>query len=84
MAINPNLKKIEVELLTERFIIRGFIFVPANIRLSDALNKFLKETVFIAVTEAEIKIVNSESIFKKKDFVLVNKEKIVSITPLSE
>lgn len=84
MAINPNLKKIEVELLTERFIIRGFIFVPANIRLSDALNKFLKETVFIAVTEAEIKIVNSESIFKKKDFVLVNKEKIVSIIPLSE
>ncbi|MEF3245397.1 MAG: hypothetical protein K6343_05410 [Caldisericaceae bacterium] len=84
MAINPNLKKIEVEILTERFIIRGFIFVPANIRLSDALNKFLKETVFIAVTEAEIKIVNSEDIFIKKDFILVNKEKVVSIMPLAE
>ncbi len=84
MAINPNFKKIEVEILTDRFIIRGFIFVPANIRLSDALNKFLKEAVFIAVTEAEIKIVNSESILIKKDFILVNKEKVISIIPLSE
>ncbi|MGB9793870.1 hypothetical protein [Caldisericum exile] len=84
MAINPNTKKTEVTILTEAFVIKGFVYVPANMRFSDALNKFLKETQFLPVVDAEIRSINSKEVIEKRDFILIKKEMIVVISPVSE
>jgi hypothetical protein len=84
MAINPNTKKTEVVIVTSDFIIKGFIYVPANMRFSDALNKFLKDVQFLPVVDAELRSINSKELIEKRDFVLVKKELITIISPLSE
>ncbi|MGB9855785.1 MAG: hypothetical protein ACPLKS_04520 [Caldisericum exile] len=84
MAINPNTKKTEVTILTEAFVIKGFVYVPANMRFSDALNKFLKDTQFLPVVDAEIRPINSKEVIEKRDFILIKKEMIVVISPVSE
>ncbi|MFU2157741.1 MULTISPECIES: hypothetical protein [Caldisericum] len=84
MAINPNTKKTEVTILTEAFVIKGFVYVPANMRFSDALNKFLKDTQFLPVVDAEIRSINSKEVIEKRDFILIKKEMIVVISPVSE
>ncbi|BAL81022.1 hypothetical protein [Caldisericum exile] len=84
MAINPNTKKTEVTILTDAFVIKGFIYVPANMRFSDALNKFLKDIQFLPVVNAEIRAINSNQIVEKRDFILIKKEMIVVISPSSE
>lgn len=84
MAINPNTKKTEVLIITDEFMIKGFVYVPANMRFSDAMNKFLRETQFLPLVDAEIRTINSKDIIEKRDFILIKKEMIVVISPLSE
>jgi len=81
MVIGTATKKMSVLILTDSFLIRGFITVPTSMRFSDTLNKFLKEQQFLAITDAEIAFVVGEKKTEKKEFILINKDKIVGITP---
>ena len=83
MAIGENTKKIKVLILTDAFIIRGDATVPKNMRFSDALNKFLKNQQFMAITNAEITLVygGGGTTLKKRDFIMVNREKVIAISP---
>jgi hypothetical protein len=81
MVIGTATKKMSVLILTDSFLIRGFITVPTSMRFSDTLNKFLKEQQFLAITDAEIAFVIGEKKVERKEFILVNKDKIVGITP---
>jgi len=82
MAINPNTKKVEAIVLTETFLIRGKIHIPVNMRFSDAINRFQKEIPFLPAVEVEIKLLSSHEEIEKRDFILINKDKIVAIIPL--
>jgi len=85
MAINPQTKRVKVMLIIEdTFSIEGFVYVPPNMRISDAMNKFLRETQFLPVVEAEIKLLTTNTILEKRDFILVAKDKILVLAPLSE
>ncbi len=81
MSIGAMTKKVTVLILTDSFVIRGNISTPSNMRLSDAINKFLKDTQFLAVTEAEITLIDGGTPLEKRDFILVNKELITGISP---
>lgn len=81
MAMNPNTKKTEVLILTNEFVISGYIYVPMNMRFSDAVNKFLKETSFLPVVNAEIKSISSNATLEKRNFILLSKDKIIVISP---
>jgi hypothetical protein len=70
-------------LTASNFIIKGKISVPEDMRFSDALNKFLKETKFIPVIELEILDIN-KNLIGKSDFSLVNKDLVVAIYPLEK
>jgi hypothetical protein len=81
MAIGENTKKINTLILTDSFIIRGEVTVPNTMRFSDAINKFLKNQVFIAVTNAEITLIYGGTKMEERDFILINKDQIVAISP---
>ncbi len=81
MAIGENTKKIKVLILTDAFIIRGDATVPRNMRFSDALNKFLKNQQFMAITNAEITLVYGGTMLGKRDFIMVNREQVIAISP---
>ncbi len=81
MALGENSKKVSVLILTDAFIIRGNVTVPVSMRFSDALNKFLKNQQFIAVTEVNITLVYGGTPLKERDFTLVNKDRIIGISP---
>ncbi len=81
MAIGENTKKIKVLILTDAFIIRGDATVPKNMRFSDALNKFLKNQQFMAITNAEITLVYGGTTLEKRDFIMVNREQVIAISP---
>ncbi|MBC7194497.1 MAG: hypothetical protein H5U37_02445 [Caldisericia bacterium] len=82
MPIGPRVRRVSVMILTSsNFMIKGKISVPEDMRFSDALNKFLKETKFIPVIELEIFDLN-KNLIGKGDFSLVNKELVVAIYPL--
>jgi len=82
MAIGENTRKVEAAILTNEFIIQGKITIPANMRVSDALNKFLKNQTFIAITDTTITLVKNGEEVEGHEFILVNKEQIVGIIPL--
>jgi len=46
-----------------------------------SLNKFLKEQQFLAITDAEISFVTGDKNIGKKEFLLINKDRVVGITP---
>ncbi|MGB9694889.1 MAG: hypothetical protein ACP5SB_02770 [Caldisericaceae bacterium] len=81
MAVGAVTKKVSVLILTDVYIIRGYINSPANMRLSDSINKFLRETQFLAVTDAEITVVSTGALLEKRDFVLVNKDLVRGLSP---
>ena len=81
MALGENNKKVAVLILTDAFIIKGNVTVPMSMRFSDALNKFLKNQQFIAVTEAEITLIYGGTTLGKRDFILINREQIAGISP---
>jgi hypothetical protein len=81
MAVGAVTKKIAVLILTDVYIIRGYINAPTNMRLSDAINKFLKETQFLAVTDAEITVIFNGTVLEKRDFLLVNKDLVRGLSP---
>ena len=81
MVLGTATKKVNVLILTDSFLIKGFITIPTSMRFSDTLNKFLKEQQFLAITDAEIAYVIGEKNIERKEFILVNKDKIVGITP---
>jgi hypothetical protein len=81
MVMGENSKRIHVLMLTDAFIIRGNVTVPTSMRFSDALNKFLKNQQFIAVTDAEITLVYGGTTLEKRDFILINREQIIGISP---
>lgn len=82
MPIGPRVRRVSVMILTSsNFVIKGKISVPEDMRFSDALNKFLKETKFIPVIELEIFDLN-KNLIGKGDFSLVNKELVIAIYPL--
>ena len=81
MAINPNIKKTEVLILTNEFVISGDMYVPTNMRFSDAVNKFLKDTQFLPIVDVQIKSISSGTSIEKRNFILLSKEKIIVISP---
>ncbi len=81
MAIGENTRKVPTLILTDSFIIRGEITVPASMRFSDAINKFLKNQNFIAITNAEITLIYGNTEPEEREFMLINKEQIVAISP---
>jgi hypothetical protein len=81
MVLGTATKKVNVLILTDSYIIKGFVTVPANMRFSDTLNKFLKEQQFLAVTDVEIAFVNGNKNMEKKEFILINKDNVVGIMP---
>jgi len=84
IPIGPKVRRVDVMIITSsNFMIKGKISVPEDMRFSDALNKFLKETKFIPVIELEI-LDSNKNIIGKGDFSLVNKDLIVAIYPLEK
>ncbi len=84
IPIGPRVRRVGVMILTSsNYMIKGKISVPEDMRFSDALNKFLKETKFIPVIELEI-LDSNQKVIGKGDFSLVNKELIVAIYPLEK
>lgn len=84
IPIGPRVRRVGVMILTSsNFMIKGKISVPEDMRFSDALNKFLKETKFIPVIELEI-LDSNQNVIGKGDFSLVNKDLIVAIYPLEK
>lgn len=82
MALGLNTVKMHVLILTQSFVIKGIINVPTNMRFSDALNKFMKDRSFLAITDAEIQQINGTMEVQKVDFILVNRERVIGISPL--
>lgn len=84
IPIGPKVRRVEVMILTSsNFVIKGKISVPEDMRFSDALNKFLKETKFIPVIELEILDLN-KNLIGKSEFSLINKDLIIAIYPLEK
>ncbi len=83
VPLGPKIRRVEVILLTTNFIIKGKISVPEDMRFSDALNKFLKDTKFLPVIDIEINNLNNEKI-GEADFSLINKELILAIYPIEK
>lgn len=81
MAMGENTRKVETIILTNEFIIQGRITIPANMRVSDALNKFLKNQTFIPVTNTTITVIKNGEEVEGNQFILINKEQIVGIIP---
>jgi len=81
MALGLNTMKLRVLILTEAFIVDGIINIPANMRFSDALNKFMRDRTFLAVTDAEIRPIKGDTEPMKKDFILVNRDLVIGISP---
>ena len=81
MAIGENTRKVEAIILTNEFIIQGKITIPANMRVSDALNKFLKNQTFIPVTDTTITAIKNREEIEGHQFILINKEQVVGIIP---
>ena len=81
MALGLNTVQMHVLILTRSFIIKGVIYIPTNMRFSDALNKFMKDRPFLAITDAEIKPVSGTMEIQKVDFILVNRERVIGISP---
>ena len=81
MVMGENTRKVEAIILTNEFIIQGKITIPANMRVSDALNKFLKNQTFIAVTDTTITAIKNGEEIEGHQFILINKEQIVGIIP---
>ncbi|MEA3313153.1 MAG: hypothetical protein U9Q18_02110 [Caldisericota bacterium] len=82
MALGLNTVRMHVLIFTQSFIIKGTINIPANMRFSDALNKFMKDRSFLAITGAEIESVEGTMEVQKVDFMLVNRERVVGISPI--
>ncbi|MGQ9845334.1 MAG: DUF6812 domain-containing protein [Caldisericia bacterium] len=84
VTLGPKIRKVEVNILTSgSYIIIGKISVPEEMRFSDALNKFLKDTKFLPVLDIEIRNVNNEKI-GESDFSLINKDLIIAIYPVEK
>lgn len=82
VPLGPKIRRVEVNILTSgSYIIKGKISVPEEMRFSDALNKFLKDTKFLPVVEIEIRNINNE-IIGESDFSLINKDLIIAIYPV--
>ena len=81
MVMGENTRKVEAIILTNEFIIQGKITIPANMRVSDALNKFLKNQTFIPVTDTVITAIKNGEEIEGHQFILLNKEQIVGIIP---
>ena len=71
-----NKQTIRVEIVTERWLIEGFVHVLYNHRASDMLNS--KEN-FVAITDASVCSPENTPLFKK-DFIAVNKDYIILLT----
>jgi hypothetical protein len=82
MALGLDTVKMHVLILTQSFIIKGVINVPTNMRFSDALNKFMKDRSFLAITDAEIQPINAAMEIQKVDFILISRERVIGISPL--
>lgn len=76
--------KIEVVIFTPQYRIEGEIHVPPGGRITDLVN--IPQTNFIAVTSARIyrAIQKREEPLYKKDFLALNKEYIIIISPRDE
>lgn len=76
--------KIEVVIFTPQYRIEGKIHVPPGGRITDFVN--IAQTNFIAVTSASIyrAIQEREEPLYKKDFLALNKEYIIIISPKEE
>lgn len=83
VPLGPKIRKVEVILLATNYIIKGKVSVPEDMRFSDALNKFLKDTKFLPVIDIEIKNLNNEKI-GEADFSLINKDLIFAIYPVEK
>jgi len=84
IPLGPKIRRVEVNILTSsNYIIKGKISVPEEMRFSDALNKFLKDTKFLPVVEIEIINSNNEKI-GESDFSLINKDLIIAIYPVEK
>jgi hypothetical protein len=81
VAVGAITRKVFLLILTDSFVIRGYINAPLNMRLSDAINKFLKDTQFLAVTDAEITVIANGTLLEKREFLLVNKNLVTGISP---
>jgi len=81
MALGLNTVQMHVLILTQSFVIKGVISVPTNMRFSDALNKFMKDRSFLAITNAEIQSTNTTIELRKVDFILINRERVIGISP---
>lgn len=82
MAISSMTKKLRVVILSSSFIIHGNVTVPSNMRFSDALNRFLKDIQFLAITEVDILDLSTQNTLEKRPFMLVNKDSIIGISPI--
>lgn len=84
VPLGPKIRRVKVNILTSgSYIIIGKISVPEDMRFSDALNKFLKDTKFLPVVDIEIRNVNNEKI-GESDFSLINKDLIIAIYPVEK
>jgi len=45
------------------------------------INKFLKDTQFLPIVDAQIKSISSGASIEKRNFILLSKEKIIVISP---
>jgi len=81
MVLGLSTVQMHVLILTQSFVIKGVIYIPTNMRFSDALNKFMKDRPFLAITNAEIQSTNTTIELRKVDFILINRERVIGISP---
>ena len=89
MAQGSEGKRVEVEILTDTYKIRGMVFVPlagkggyAPSRLSDLLNK--AEIQFLALTDVKAEALTDPSEKWDAPFIAVNKNSVTMVRAIKE
>ena len=68
----------KIRILTEQFVIIGEIAMFPDTRLTDYI---IGAREFVAITNAEVRDLEGQKVFCKTEFLDVQKDKIIIITP---
>lgn len=67
-------------IIVPKYKIQGILYLPPDTRLTDFINTARQ---FIPVTDASIYDLDSDKLIEKPDFVQLNRNYIISITPIN-
>lgn len=82
MAMRVDKEEKKVDLYTREYKVTGYIHIPSNARITDAIEGLTKQCKFLPVTDATI--VFNDGTRKDVDFLLLRISKINLICPWNE